>query len=71
MSAITGKPTLDIHKFDKWLHEKYGNYEDTGHFMQTLLAKYYGQENLTETYSRIDKYEGNGIVQSVCQDARP
>lgn len=44
MSLGLGKPVLDIIKFDDWLHEKYGNYEDAGHSMHTLLIEHYGQE---------------------------
>jgi hypothetical protein len=44
MSAQTGKPMLDIFKFDEWLHEKYGNYEESGHSMLTILIEKYGQE---------------------------
>ena len=43
MSAISGKPTIDPFKFDDWLHEKYGNYEEDGYSMETLLIKQYGQ----------------------------
>ena len=44
MSVIMGKPILDPFKFDDWLHEKYGNYEESGHSMYTLLIEHYGQE---------------------------
>jgi len=45
MSIASGmKPCLDVVKFDDWLHEKYGNYEATGHSMQSLLVEKYGQE---------------------------
>ena len=43
MSVVCGKPMLDPFKFDDWLHEKYGNYEEDGLSMQTLLVKHYGQ----------------------------
>ena len=43
-SACLGKPILDPFKFDAWLHEKFGNYEETGHTMQTLLIEKYGKE---------------------------
>ena len=44
LSVGLGKPVLDLFKFDDWLHEQYGNYEENGHSMQTLLAEHYGQE---------------------------
>jgi hypothetical protein len=44
VSFCLGKPVLDLFKFDRWLHEKYGSYESTGHSMQTLLVEKYGQE---------------------------
>ena len=44
MSFVLGKPVLDIFKFDEWLHEKYGNYEDSGDSMRTIILKQYGQD---------------------------
>ena len=44
MFVATGNLMLDPFKFDDWLHEKYGNYEENGLSMQTLLIKHYGQE---------------------------
>lgn len=40
---MTGKVRLDTIKFDKWLHNKHGNYEvDLNISMGQLIAKKYG-----------------------------
>jgi len=44
LSWLTGRPFLDPYKFDKWLHEQHGNYEEAGHSMYSLLAEHYGKE---------------------------
>jgi len=36
--------TIDIIKFDEWLHKLYGNYEDYGKNMQDVIIEHYGIE---------------------------
>ena len=42
--ASLGVLTVDLFKFDEWLHEKFGDYEKAGDSMNTILIKHYGQE---------------------------
>jgi len=42
LSKLFGKPILDICKFDNWLHNKFGDYENRGMSMQDLLTVNYG-----------------------------
>jgi len=42
--VTTGVLTLDIFKFDEWLHEKFGDYENEGDSLLSILVKHYGQE---------------------------
>lgn len=43
-AIIQKKGVLDIIKFDDWLHEQYGQYENKGLSMQDLIRKEYGEE---------------------------
>ena len=52
LSVAFGKPILDTYKFDVWLREQYGNFEEEGHSMLTLLKKHYGEE----VAAQIQKY---------------
>ena len=38
-SMLINRPALDLIHFDKWLHQKYGNYEDDGLTMDDLFKK--------------------------------
>jgi hypothetical protein len=42
MMQLTRQAKIDPYKFDDYLHEKHGNYEDKGLGMNTLLEKEYG-----------------------------
>lgn len=44
ITSITGRPCIDLFKFDDWLHEKHGDYEtERGMSMRDLLIEEYGQ----------------------------
>lgn len=43
-ALVNGRPTIDIIKFDEWLHSKHGAYEEQGLSMKTCIEKYYGKE---------------------------
>ena len=43
LSILFKKPIIDINKFDDWLHNQYGDYEEQGLSMQDVLTKNYGQ----------------------------
>jgi hypothetical protein len=44
VSSICGKPIIDIFKFDEWLRTRFGNYEESGFTMESLLVKHYGKD---------------------------
>ena len=44
MSVISKKLTIDIFKFDDWLHEKHGDYEKDGLSMSGIIYRKYGKE---------------------------
>lgn len=37
---------IDIIKFDDWLHEKYGYYEDSGQSMSEFIREKYGEKGV-------------------------
>lgn len=44
ISVMSKKITIDICKFDDWLHKKYGEYENEGLSMSAVILKHYGSE---------------------------
>lgn len=42
--VLFGEFVIDILKFDKFLHEKFGNYEDEGKSMRDILSEKYGDD---------------------------
>ena len=43
MLRLRMKCTLDIMKFDDWLHEQHGEYEEAGQSMSDVITLYYGK----------------------------
>ena len=43
LTTLFMKPILDLDKFEFWLHEKYGNYEDSGLSTYDILNRNYGE----------------------------
>lgn len=46
MSVVSKHLCIDILKFDDWLHEKHGSYEDNGQSMEDVIREHYGQEGV-------------------------
>jgi len=46
MSVASNHLCIDIIKFDDWLHEKHGNYEDSGQSMEELIREKYGEKGV-------------------------
>lgn len=46
MSVVSKQLCIDIMKFDEWLHEKQGNYEDAGQSMDDCIREHYGEEGV-------------------------
>ena len=44
MSIAMKKLCIDIIKFDDWLHERYGDYEDDGKSMDDIVREKYGEK---------------------------
>lgn len=44
MSVIFKHLMVDIIKFDDWLHNQFGDYEDKGQSMQGLVREKYGED---------------------------
>lgn len=44
MTATTGKLWVDVVKFDDYLHERFGQYEDDGKSMCEIITKKFGAE---------------------------
>jgi hypothetical protein len=44
LTALYGKPTIDIQKFDTILHEKYGQYEELGLSFNGVIKNNFGAE---------------------------
>ncbi|GHV57818.1 hypothetical protein AGMMS49579_24240 [Spirochaetia bacterium] len=44
LMVATKKPVIDVFKFDDWLHEQHGNYEDKGKCMADILNEKYGKD---------------------------
>lgn len=42
--VLFGEFVIDILKFDQFLHEKFGNYEDEGKSMRDILSEKYGDD---------------------------
>jgi len=43
LTVLFMKPVIDIEKFDDWLHEKFGEYENDGLSMRDVLANNFGE----------------------------
>ena len=46
VSVMSRHLCIDILKFDDWLHEKYGNYEDNDQSMDDLIREKYGEKGV-------------------------
>jgi len=46
LTCYSQKICIDILKFDDYPHELYGDYEDGGDSMETIILKHYGKEGL-------------------------
>jgi hypothetical protein len=46
MSYIFKRPMINIFIFDDWLHEEFGNYEDTGLSMEDLIEQKFDLETM-------------------------
>ena len=44
MSVLQKQLCIDILKFDEWLHEKHGDYENAGQSMDDCIREHYGDE---------------------------
>lgn len=44
MSVATKSIKIDVFKFDDFLHRKYGEYENSGLSMKTVIIKHYGED---------------------------
>jgi hypothetical protein len=42
LSTLFKKPVLNLDKFDRWLHNQFGEYEDEGLSMEDVLINNYG-----------------------------
>lgn len=46
ISIASKKLCIDILKFDDWLHEKYGDYENEGKSMDDIVREKYGEKGV-------------------------
>lgn len=46
MSVLQKQLCIDILKFDEWLHQQHGNYEDDGKSMDDIIREHYGDEGV-------------------------
>lgn len=46
LTAICGRWILDIERFDEWLHELYGEYENAGFSMKEIIREKMGADAL-------------------------
>jgi hypothetical protein len=46
LTYLSGTPKIDIYKFDDYLHDKYGNYEDKNQCMAQFIETQYGKDAL-------------------------
>ena len=46
MSVLFKRLCIDILKFDDWLHEKYGDYEENGQSMKEIIYEKYGEKGV-------------------------
>mgnify|MGYP006872997651 CR=1 FL=1 len=46
MSVVSRHLCIDILKFDDWLYEKYGEYEDNGQSMEDVVREHYGDKGV-------------------------
>ena len=44
MSVISKRLVIDILKFDDWLHDRHGKYEDKKLSMSDIIFQYYGRD---------------------------
>jgi len=52
MTMLFESITIDILKFDDFLHQKHGNYEDKGKSMNDIVIEHYG-ENALDVLKRL------------------
>jgi len=45
-TVVFQKICIDIFRFDDYLHKLYGDYEDGGDSMETIILKHYGKRGL-------------------------
>lgn len=46
VSIATKQLCIDILKFDEWLHQQHGNYEDEGKSMDDIIREHYGEKGV-------------------------
>lgn len=46
MSVALKHLCIDILKFDDWLHERHGDYEDNGQSMEDVIREHYGDKGV-------------------------
>lgn len=44
MSVVSKHLVMDIVKFDDWLHNQFGDYEDKGQSMKDIVLEKYGED---------------------------
>ena len=50
MSVVLDRPVLNLEKFDVFLHEKYGEYENQGKSMADIFKEFFGDKSKTAEY---------------------
>jgi len=46
LSVVSKQLCIDIMKFDEWLHQQHGNYEDDGKSMDDIIREHYGEKGV-------------------------
>ena len=46
LSVVSKQLCIDILKFDEWLHQQHGNYEDEGKSMGDIIREHYGEKGV-------------------------
>ena len=64
ISVAAKQLCIDILKFDEWLHQQHGNYEDDGKSMDDIIREHYGEKGVELINEVTDMGEEltNGIV---------
>jgi len=60
MSVVSKQLCIDLLKFDEWLHEKHGNYEDAGQSMDDCIREHYGDEGV-RLINEVIGMDGNDV----------